>query len=489
MRRFTGKRTTSGLLALALALALAPLLTAAEAGVAAAAPATSVRGAAAAGAGTTASTVYTETNDADGNQVAAYRRGADGTLSLMAKYATGGAGSGVFENTDTMVVVGSAVGESSPVDLGGGSDLLFVADAGSDDIAVFRIASDGSLNLVGRTPTGQERPTSLTVRNGLVYVMNSAGDSLPGASFCFGGEPTITGFRVTEFGALTPIADSTRQLPGGPGAGCTQIQFDPTGKTLVVSQFGFNVITTFALSSDGTPGSPIVNQPAGKGPFGLNFDARGRLLTTDDFEAKLGQGATVSYTIGSDSRLTPIGGVVSNGQTDTCWIVHTPDNQLAFASSFGPEPFLSASATDRHGAISSYRINGNGTLSLIEGTAASLPVGAADLAVGGGGRDLYVLNTVTGEVLGYQIGSTGSLTPTSAVGGLPAKSGGQSGGLAVRDTAAATSSPVPSGGPNTGAGGTAAGRPTGDLVGGIAAFAAALIVGAAVLRRRKTNMR
>lgn len=45
----------------------------------------------------------------------------------------------------------------------------------------------------------------------------------------------------------------------------------------------------------------------------------------------------------------------------------------------------------------------------------------------------------------------------------------------------------PSGGANTGAGGTAGGRPLGELAGGIAALAAALLAGAAVIRRRSTN--
>lgn len=45
----------------------------------------------------------------------------------------------------------------------------------------------------------------------------------------------------------------------------------------------------------------------------------------------------------------------------------------------------------------------------------------------------------------------------------------------------------PSGGANTGAWGTAGGRPLGELAGGIAALAAALLAGAAVIRRRSTN--
>jgi len=409
--------------------------------------------------GTGEGTLYSATNDPMHNEIVAYRRGADGSLAVKAKYDTGGKGTGAFENTDNMVIVGSSTGQSSPVDLGGGNDLLFVANAGSDDVSVFHIAPDGSLALVGRQATGQERPSSLTVRNGLLYVMNSAGDSFPGATFCFGGMPTITGFRVAPGGQLSPIANSTRPLPGGPGAGCTQIQFTPAGQTLVVSQFGFNVITTFQIGSDGTPGQAIVNQPTGSGPFGLNFDGQGRLLTTNESQARLEKGAAVSYTVGADGRLTPIGGVSANGETDTCWIVRTPDSKLAFTSSFGPEPFLSAPESTRHGAISSYRIGTDGALTTLAGRAATTDVGAVDLALTPSGQFLYVVNTVKGTVQGWRVGSDGALTPVADVGGLPPKPEAQAGGLAARDSTATGSSTgqPPAGGVPAGGGGTAAG--------------------------------
>lgn len=63
-------------------------------------------------------TVYTLTNTPMRNEVIAYRRAADGTLTMQGTYDTGGLGSGAYENSDTMIVLGSAAGQSSPVDLG-----------------------------------------------------------------------------------------------------------------------------------------------------------------------------------------------------------------------------------------------------------------------------------------------------------------------------------------------------------------------------------
>ena len=419
--------------ALAAALAAALLLVAASAwrGGVADAQTTTPEEATAEGGTTTENrgTVYSLTNGPERNQVVAYRRAADGELSFMARYDTGGKGTGLFENSDTMLLLGSSTGQSSPVRIGGGNDLLFAANPGSDDISVFRVNDDGTLKLVDRTPTGEERPTSLTVRNGVLYAMNAAGDSFPGATFCFGGKPTITGFRVADSGNLTPIPDSTRRLSGGPGSGCTQVTFTPSGDTLLVAQFGANRIDAFTVGRDGVARRSVANKPIGIGPFALNFDRRGRLLTTDDFLAKVGQGAVASYRVGDNGRLTPIDGVVRNGETDPCWLVDTPDGKYVYVSNFGPAPFLTAPQSARRGTISSFRLNPDGSMTLLESQAAQVGVGSADITLAAGGRLLYALNTIEGRVKGYRVEDDGGLTPINQAGrGLPA--GEQVGGIA-----------------------------------------------------------
>lgn len=124
--------------------------------------------------GMTTGAVYALTNSAARNEVIAYARAADGALSPLGRFDTGG--------------LGSAAGQSSPVDLGGGTDLLFAANAGSDEISVFQVQADGNLELVETAPSGGERPISLTVKDNVLYVLNSAGD-LTGAGFCLGGAP------------------------------------------------------------------------------------------------------------------------------------------------------------------------------------------------------------------------------------------------------------------------------------------------------------
>ncbi len=119
-----------------------------------------------------------------------------------------------------MLIVGRVEGQSSPIDLGGGNDLVFAANAGSDTISVFSVTDDG-LSLVEEQDTGGERPTSLTLHSGVLYVLNSGG-TLTGAGLCLAGMPSITGFTVAENGELGPIADSTRELSGGPASACAK---------------------------------------------------------------------------------------------------------------------------------------------------------------------------------------------------------------------------------------------------------------------------
>ena len=386
-----------------------------------------------AGAGT--GTVYAMTNSLARNEVIAYARAEDGTLSPAGHFDTEGMGSGTFENSDTSLIVASAAGQSSPVDLGGGNDLVLAANAGSDTVTVFRVTDDG-LELVETQDTGGERPTSLTVHSGMLYVLNSAGEGA-GAGLCFGGHPSITGFTIADSGELKPIDNSTKELSGGPMSGCAQVSFAPSGDMVIVSQITANTLTTFPVNEDGTLGDAIENEPAGNGPFGFTFDGAGRLLVAQNSQAANERGTAAAYDIGEDGRLTAIGETVPLGETDPCWFVITPDGQYGYITNFGPSGLLDVGANElRRGTISSVRIGEDGALELLDAQAAQLGVGAADMAIGGDGRYLYALNSVAGTVSGFAIGEDGGLTLITATGGLPTNAIGPlpwNMGLAARD--------------------------------------------------------
>ncbi len=83
-------------------------------------------------------------NDLAGNQLVVLRRNLDGTLAPAATLATGGAGSGAFEDAANGIVLGDSRGESAPNNLTEARQLLFVTNARSGSITVYRVTGDGT---------------------------------------------------------------------------------------------------------------------------------------------------------------------------------------------------------------------------------------------------------------------------------------------------------------------------------------------------------
>ena len=138
------------------------------------------------------------------NQVAMYGRAADGTLSLIGYFDTGGQGSGPSKR-----FAGDGLGSAHSVQLSHDRRFLFVTNGGSSNVSVFRV-SKRSLELVelqstGDGSQGHRFPNSVTQHGDLVYVLNAD------------VEGSITGFRLSNQGTLTPIPGSTRTLNANQG--------------------------------------------------------------------------------------------------------------------------------------------------------------------------------------------------------------------------------------------------------------------------------
>ncbi len=173
--------------------------------------------------------VSTNANDAvRGNEVVVYRRANDGSLTVTGRFPTGGQG------------LGSGLGSQGAVTLSDNGRWLFVVNAGSNEISVFAVQSTG-LSLTDKIASGV-RPTSLTVRKNLLYVLN-AGD--PG---------NITGFKLNNKGKLSPLTDSTRWLSNnGSGAAPApaQVSFSPDGDTLIVTERATNLLSVYNVGKNG----------------------------------------------------------------------------------------------------------------------------------------------------------------------------------------------------------------------------------------------
>lgn len=352
--------------------------------------------------------VYAMTNDATDNAINVFARGADGRLSPMGSFPTGGRGSGTFENSAN----GLILGEQSPNNLNGGNKYLYATNAGSRSITVFRTVHDG-LEIVDVEDSGGDHPISVTVHANLLYVLNG------GTTNCSGGTPTISGFRIRSGGELEPIAGSTRPVSGGANSGCAQISFTPSGDVLVVTQRQADVIDTYVVDrGTGLTAGPLANQTTGLGPFGFTFTQRGQLLTTENFGAAPLQGGAASYDVERDGTLVPLGPTARNGRSDTCWIVNTDDGKFAYTTNF------------QSGDISSFKVNPDGTLILLDPIAAVIGIGASDQTLSGNSKFLYARNAIQGTISVFAVGNDGSLVRIQDIAAVPP--GGAAIGVAAK---------------------------------------------------------
>jgi 6-phosphogluconolactonase (cycloisomerase 2 family) len=322
--------------------------------------------------------VYLASNDASGNEILVFERAADGSLAAAGTVPTGGLGtSGGLGNQLSMVLTADQRN-------------LYVVNAGSDDISAFRLDS-GDLEPIGDpVPSGGDQPISLTVRGDLLYVLNA------------GVGANVTGFRVAQDGSLTQIPGSTQPL-SGEGTAPAQVQFDPRGRVLVVTEKNANVLTTYVVDAQGRAGAPRSQPSAGQTPFGFSFDGRGRLVVSE-----AGSGTASSYLVGSDGVLTLVSGAVDTTQNAACWVVIGDNGRNAYTTNTGS------------GTVSRFAIGSDASLTLLDGVAGVTGPGSSpqDADFTPGSRFLYVRNA-GGSVSGFRVEQDGSLAPLGTFGPIP----------------------------------------------------------------------
>ena len=339
-----------------------------------------------------AGAVYVMTNQVE-NAVAVFRRSPAGMLTSAGEFPTGGAGDPVPQGTDPAT---DPLASQGSLVLGEDSQFLFAVNAGSNQISVLRVGRN-DLTMVDLVDSGGVRPISLALHEDLLYVLNE------------GGTPNITGFTIGDDGTLTPLAGSTQPLIGGTAADPAEVSFNADGTLLVVTEKAGNRINTYTIDDNGLPSAPIDNASNGMTPFGFAFNDSGTLVVSEAFGGAPNQSAASSYNAPESGMLSVISGSVANSQTASCWVVTTNNGKSAFVSNTGS------------GTISCYGIGDDGTLTLINGTAADTgPTSAPiDMAVNNSSRFLYVIAAGTQSVVSFRVGRDGSLTMIDTDAGLP----------------------------------------------------------------------
>jgi 6-phosphogluconolactonase (cycloisomerase 2 family) len=231
------------------------------------------------------------------------------------------------------------------------------------------------------------RPTSVTLHDGLVYVMNA-------------GSNSIAGFWLDNVRGLQPIAGSIQPLGAGTSVP-SQIQFDKTGRVLIVDERGSSTIDTFVVDRKGVAGPARTTPSNAGGPFGFDVDPRGNILfSAVALGGGLMSGAT-SYDVNASGMLSANGTPVSSGQAAACWLAAA--GRFAYTTNAGS------------GSIGRFAIGDDGSLSLIGTTVVGPGTTPLDDAASRGLDYLYVLLGGTHQIVGYHIGRDGNLTQITSV--------------------------------------------------------------------------
>jgi len=325
--------------------------------------------------------VYALTNQASGNAVAIFARGADGSLSWSSNVSTGGTGAG------------SGLGSQGALALSDDGRWLFAVNAGSNDVSAFRVTAPG-LSLTSRAGSGGQRPISLTVHGNVLYVLNAGGDG------------NISGFSIGSDGALSAIPGSTRAL-SGTNVGPAEVAFSPDGERLVVTEKTTNRLDVYTVDGDGVASAATSTASAGGTPFGFAFGHRDELFVSE------AAGSASSYVISNNGSLTVASGAVLTHQGAPCWAVVTQNGKFGYT------------ANAQGGSISGFVIANDGTIGLIDADGRTAVVGGGniDLALSGNSRYLYELDGDR-SISGFRIEADGHLTSAGRSVTLPASTVG-----------------------------------------------------------------
>ena len=329
--------------------------------------------------------VYVNDNTAGVNTIAGFDRRSDGTLTPIAgsPFSAGGAGTGTI------------TGSQGAIQLADDGRFLLAVDAGSNQISVLRVERNGALSAVEGSPVASNGilPISIAVHNSLVYVAN-AGNGSEGSNY--------TGFTLNDGGRLTPLVNSTFDLPTNAGPG--DVLFNGTGSRLVGTRVNTSQIDSFVVSEQGyltaAPGSPYSAQAAG--PFGSEFrPTNPDQLFVSNAHAGAGNGTVSAFHDNWNGTLSPIGNSpYADNQTAPCWVTITPNGAYLFA------------VNTASSSISSYAIAEDGTLTLLGSTPFKNASGLRpfDITVTPDGQYAYTVDAGHATVSAFAVSEHGSLS-------------------------------------------------------------------------------
>jgi 6-phosphogluconolactonase len=366
--------------------------------------------------------VVTATNNPAGNKLWVYKRGADGKLTQTGAVSTGGKGIASEPPFGFPIVDSSGSINTTP-----DGKLIFVVNAGSNQVTSFRVTSSG-VHRVSVASTHGKLPISVASSGNLLYVVNEASKN-------------IYGWTFTPSGVLHPIAGSNQKLTAVTPKGkkdkvgvAAAINFTSDGKVVAVTERGlprtYGEIDTFVLRPGGAAGpahafaTKGVANPFGFSPVGkyLLVSNAGLVKTPSGAQPNPGDfsqftGTVATYKVSSNGKVSFVSNASSGGRA-ACWLIVSKSGKTAFTTntlSSGPPPAPPAGGpTSGHGAVASLSVSPNGHLHLLK-QADTSPGFPGDEAFSHDDKYLYVLVPsiiVPGgsHIEVYRLGKGGSMT-------------------------------------------------------------------------------
>jgi hypothetical protein len=308
--------------------------------------------------------VYTQTNSASGNEILGFSWNGSG-LDSFGSWSTGGDGTGTW------------LGSQGSVAIEG--DRLYVVDAGTNDVAMFKIGKGGELRLLDREEIAGVRPVSVSVDGDAVVVLSTEWYSPCGGikkcgpvqkNVCAGVQRCGIGPEdhlnlLRRHGDSLQLVDNVRL--GGFGGSQVSFVDHPGRRRVVVTEKSTNTIDNVTISAWAF-GPPKVISSAGSTPYGFGI-ARHETMVVSNAESEVpGAGTVSSYSL-RHGAVSAVTSALATGQQAPCWVAIGEGGRTAYVSN--PDS----------NTISLLRIGHDGTLSLAAASAGPTNDGPIDLQV------------------------------------------------------------------------------------------------------------
>jgi 6-phosphogluconolactonase len=215
-----------------------------------------------------------------------------------------------------------------------------------------------------------------------------------------GGSSNVVGFTLSPGGQIRQISKSIRFLTTNNSEGAS-LAFSPDGRFLLATERSTNNIDVFEVQPDGTLGPINVNSDAQPGTFALSFAPNGAALVSETGPAGGNNASTISsFAVQGNGTLSAISAGVATLGNANCWNAVTPNGRWVYVSNAGSS------------TIAGFSISSSGALTPIGATVVGTnPPGSGnlDIAVTADSKFLYTLNSGNGTIGIFAIQENGTL--------------------------------------------------------------------------------